>query len=1262
MSTNKIKNIKQLDQVKKSTMWTGSQKRGEYNMFVLNKKEIKNEEGVIDIVKSFEQETCKFAPAWYKIIDEIIVNAIDQWVKYPKEVKTIKITFDIETGALSVQNDGPSIGVYKDKTVDGRNMYIAQMAASDFNTSSNYDVEKRYTGGVNGAGLKLTNAYSDWLEVETVDTKRRLHFYQRFEDRLEVICNPIVRELEEEEYYEYTRVTFMPSYETFGYESGYKSKYGIMLSKLVEIRAYQAAIYTDAKVYYNKQRIKFNQKNKFIEFAEMYLNNQYGIWHTTLLGGKEDRSLELCIGISNGKSQQVTIANGLNVYGGGNHIKHLQDQIVMGLRPLVEKKLKSLGGEFNSNFITNNLFIFVLASFPNLDFDSQTKSTITNPKTEFTNYKLTEKEMKTIWKFAEPHILSSYSDKYRDKEKLKVVRGQMNIYKCVDAQWAGKKAHSKKAIMFIVEGDSAKGTIHSGIVNKDTPLNYTKCGWFIIGGVPMNARKKCEEIVDEESGEKVIMRNTKLQDNERWRSLVEVLGLDFTKKYDPDTEEGEVEFNTLRYGKVIVAVDQDVDGKGFIYGQIINFFVYFWPNLLRWNFICRFNTPIIRAFGKQRTAPVQDLINTKFGKENIKKTLQSKDKIKKESVQVKEFYSIVQYKNWIENEFKGNDESAKKKYTIRYYKGLGTHEKRDIPHMFKKYEDQLIYATADDDAEKNLEIYFGHDTDVRKKVLRTPPEDFDFKSNHVPVSYILKTDIKEFARDKIARSLPSAIDGLTESRRKILWTARHQFGKTATTNRSMKIAALAAKATEFTSYHHGEQCMANTIQLMAQNFSGSNNLPMLNPHGQFGTRQAGGKDAASPRYTFTTLNQELCYSVFPDDDDYLLDFVFDEGDRCEPKYFVPIIPMAILENMCGNIGVGWKATIWSRDIYEVIDNIRNMINGKIKKAKSMSVWLNSNIGEIRKHDSKYYSIGKYKYNKKDNTIQITELPMGVYPLQYHGIQKESKDDGKKTKSKKKAGAKPDRKNTQLWQKPEFKGRPLDNTDESVDITFYLKDENSWKVIQETVAKEPCDSAETYLNLKNVLTSHLNMINHDDCIIEFKKYEQVFNNWFEIRKTLYTDRIDRQLILLKLYILYLKNLIRFQKERQMYGWTEKTPEDIMIEKLENEEYQIFDKELLMSPKFTQTNDLKELILRGKSASYNYLLDLRIRDLAEGACKKRMQQLKEKENDLDELKTLAGKGKFCGAALWERELDKLEKIITNGVRTGWSNGNEDDYSYE
>jgi DNA topoisomerase-2 len=99
----------------------------------------------------------------------------------------------------------------------------------------------------------------------------------------------------------------------------------------------------------------------------------------------------------------------------------------------------------------------------------------------------------------------------------------------------------------------------------------------------------------------------------------------------------------------------------------------------------------------------------------------------------------------------------------------------------------------------------------------------------------------------------------------------------------IKVAQLAGYVSEHSAYHHGEASLCGTIVNLAQDFVGSNNLNLLLPKGQFGTRLQGGKDAASARYIFTCLNP-LTRLMFNVSDDALLSYLNDDGQQIEPEW------------------------------------------------------------------------------------------------------------------------------------------------------------------------------------------------------------------------------------------------------------------------------------------------------------------------------------------------------------------------------------------
>lgn len=247
------------------------------------------------------------------------------------------------------------------------------------------------------------------------------------------------------------------------------------------------------------------------------------------------------------------------------------------------------------------------------------------------------------------------------------------------------------------------------------------------------------------------------------------------------------------------------------------------------------------------------------------------------------------------------------------------------------------------------------------------------------ISNFIDSDFIMFPIDDCKRSIPSIMDGLKQSQRKILYSCflRKLTGL-------LKVSQLSGYVAEKSNYHHGEQNLYETITKMANEFVNSNNIPLLYRDGQFGSRSEGGKDAANARYIRTRL-EEITRFIFPEEDDDLLERVVDDGDVVEPVYYVPIIPM-VLVNGSDGIGSGWSSTIPNYNPKEIVGMVRtwldnqdydpNPVNGTtIEIFDALTPWYRGFKGVIE-------DAGKGRYVSKgisthtDDGVVISEIPIG----------------------------------------------------------------------------------------------------------------------------------------------------------------------------------------------------------------------------------------------------------------------------------------------
>ena len=422
--------------------------------------------------------------------------------------------------------------------------------------------------------------------------------------------------------------------------------------------------------------------------------------------------------------------------------------------------------------------------------------------------------------------------------------------------------------------------------------------------------------------------HAQIMKNEEIQNIAKILGLTFNKTYE-DT-------SSLRYGHLMIMTDQDHDGSH-IKGLLINFLHHFCPSLLRIpGFLQQFITPIVKC--------------TKGRKEEI-------------------FYTIPEYEEW-----KTENEDGKG-WKIKYYKGLGTSTAAEAKEYFSNLQIHEVNFKWDAKADDVIDMAFAKKrVDDRKLwLLGIEPGTHISYEDEVTYDDFVNKELILFSHADNERSIPHCIDGFKPSQRKVLFSCFKRNLKS-----EIKVAQLAGYVSEHSAYHHGEASLTQTIISMAQNFVGSNNINLLTPCGQFGTRLMGGKDAASPRYVFTKLEQ-ITRCIFHPDDDPLLSYLDDDGQSIEPEYYVPIIPM-VLVNGSEGIGTGWSSSVPTFNPREIIHNLKCMI--KDEETMEMVPWYRGFTGEVEPKSSNQFSVKGIYEPHNDGTVVIKELPVGKWTTDY----------------------------------------------------------------------------------------------------------------------------------------------------------------------------------------------------------------------------------------------------------------------------------------
>merc|ERR1719277_1733406 len=331
-------------------------------------------------------------------------------------------------------------------------------------------------------------------------------------------------------------------------------------------------------------------------------------------------------------------------------------------------------------------------------------------------------------------------------------------------------------------------------------------------------------------------------------------------------------------------------------------------------------------------------------------------------------------------------------WQIKYYKGLGTSTAAEAKEYFSAMEDhRLDFQWSGRQDGELIDMAFAKTRADDRKQWMNEYEEGTFVDHSQPkLSYqdFVKLELVQFSKYSVMRSVPSIMDGFKPTQRKVLFCC---FKRNLRSD--VKVAQLVGYVGEHSAYHHGEASLAGTIISMAQDFVGSNNLNLLVPSGQFGTRLQGGSDHASARYIYTRLSP-FTRLIFSPLDDAVLSYLVEDGQTIEPSYYVPILPMVLVNGAAG-IGTGWSTDIPNYDPLAIIENLRLWI-GK-HKMKPMRPWFRGFTGTIE-HLGKgsYYSWGKYW--QSDPGLEITELPIRKWTQDYKEFL-QTMMPGSETKSK-----------------------------------------------------------------------------------------------------------------------------------------------------------------------------------------------------------------------------------------------------------------------
>ena len=442
------------------------------------------------------------------------------------------------------------------------------------------------------------------------------------------------------------------------------------------------------------------------------------------------------------------------------------------------------------------------------------------------------------------------------------------------------------------------------------------------------------------------------------------------------------------------------------------------------------------------------------------------------------------------------------------------------------------------------------------------------------------TDYCDFASYDNYRKIASVIDGNKVSARKCLHIIIQDNIK-----EPYKVQNLEGKISDKTNYIHGAGSLYGVIVGMAQNFVGTNNIPLFQRKGNFGNRII--NDAAADRYIFTCKEKYLDNIFMPEDSEILIEQEF-EGAKVEPKFFIPIIPMILVNGSLG-LTTGFSQKILPRDPIEIIKWVKNRLQGKRTSSLKLIPHFNGFLGDVNPGAESGSWIINGKIEKKTgNKIEIFDVPCGPgaagYDLKSYLAVLDKLVEDKKIKD-------------------------YDDFSEGNKIHIVVQ---FWR--NQGLDINKCDIL-SELKLSKSVTECYTCLDENNKVKEFTSVDEILNYYFDIRYSFYQKRKDLQLkkLMDKIYLevskyTFIKNVI----EENIV--LKNKSEDSVIKKLET---------------------IKNIITY--KDSYDYLLNMPMSSITKEKYMKLKEDIKKLKEEYDILK------KITVEEMWINDLVELERKL-------------------
>ena len=885
-------------------------------------------------------------PGVEKLFDELFANGGD----YSSKGSKLFVEFDAETGKFAIQND---TGIHVHLMEDGKTWSV-DAAFSKLNTGTNFDDNvKRTTGGLNGVGAKLCVIFASSFEVTTKCPHTKVVYRQRWNNQLsesgppQVYMNSLkklpkaqrtlVKTFEKlpTDTFKGTRIEFMPKYSEFGGQGTYPALRE-SLNAYVRRRCFEIAATRKLKVFLNGEKMVCPDMKSM---AKLYAGS--GVKPVVISGHSLSSTGAGGAGgnATSSKSAAVQLRWEAAIVPKIESLRHSMSYVnsihtqeggthvneYSKIFAKVASSMSSKTEKITGAFVRANCDLFLSSIIENPRFSNQSKQKLVSPRATWGSTPVFEKKTTaSVVRALREQITAAHLAKQQEAlGKSTRSRSRQFGPKTDDANLAGGR-HSSKCQMWFCEGDSAKSLVVEGLKalgKKGRDLH----GVFPMKGKLLNTRGAAP---------------SKIQNNAEIMNMIRVLGLKLNSKLESHQEP-----KSLRYGSICIITDQDPDGSH-IKGLIMNALARFYPRGLRTpGFLKIFHTPIVKAKCRGRSH---------------------------------DFYSLAEFESWRE----GLDTSPKTKY----YKGLGSWTSADAREMFLNMQRHTVAMEPATDADlAALDAAFGDDVGRRRELMRDYEPVGDPRAVRTIRSFV-SGELSECFLYDTTRSIVG-IDGFKPSQRKVVQTGldNRSLPMPGADTRGPKVAQFGGKTSEKMGYHHGEKSLEGVIVSLCQDFTGSNNLPILYGDGQFGTADQGGKDAAAARYIYVTLQKYTRSLLLGKGEHFrhVLDYNTDDGQQIEAKEFFPVVPLVLINGAEG-IGTGYSCSIPPHRLGDMADRLLARLEGRAVVSEDFPApaYRGFDAPASRTKDTEWMFRGSVSNNDGNNaqpsSVDVMDLAPGVW--------------------------------------------------------------------------------------------------------------------------------------------------------------------------------------------------------------------------------------------------------------------------------------------